>query len=175
MWDWLFNSWRTLGYVAVTTTLIYLSTLIGVRLGERRTLSEMSAFDFVVAVAIGGIIARTATTRSPTYVQGVTAVLTLLVVHRVLSWGRVRSALVRRLSERPPLLLVSRGQVLPGGLRRAHMTEEDLYTVLRQHGVRRVDDVEVAVLEPRGAYSIIPTGRGEPVDENLMRAVPPPE
>ncbi len=173
MWNWLFGSWPTIGYVACTTVLIYLSTVIGVRLGERRTLADMSAFDFVVAVAMGGIIARTATTRSPTYVQGVTAVLALVVAHRVLSWGRMRSTSVRRVAERRPLLLLWGGRVLPDALRRAHVTEEDLYTVLREHGVRRVADVAAVILESRGAFSVIVRGT-EGVDRALLRAVAPP-
>lgn len=35
--------------------------VIGVRLGERRTLAQLSAFDFMVAVAIRAIIGRGAT------------------------------------------------------------------------------------------------------------------
>ena len=41
-----------LGWVAVKTVLLFTVAVIGLRLGERRTLAQLSAFDFAVAVAI---------------------------------------------------------------------------------------------------------------------------
>lgn len=171
MWDWIFGSWRTVGYVAVATVLIYLSTLVAIRLGERRTLTEMSAFDFVVAVAIGGIVARTATVQPPSYVQGLAALVTLLTIHHLLSWGRLHAGVVRWLTRREPLLLMAHGQPLARGLRQAHMSEEDLYTVLREHGVVRVSDVAAVVLEARGAFSVIVNPASGTVDSRLLEAV----
>jgi uncharacterized membrane protein YcaP (DUF421 family) len=53
-----------LGWVAVKAVLIFAVAVIGLRLGERRTLAQLGAFDFAVALAIGAIIARTVTTPS---------------------------------------------------------------------------------------------------------------
>jgi hypothetical protein len=50
-----------LGWVAVKAVLLFAVAVIGLRLGERRTLAQLSAFDFAVAVAIGAIIGRGAT------------------------------------------------------------------------------------------------------------------
>ncbi|WP_203935616.1 hypothetical protein [Planosporangium mesophilum] len=40
------------------TLLLYATAVICFRVGERRTLAEMSAFDFVAAVAVGAIVGR---------------------------------------------------------------------------------------------------------------------
>lgn len=163
MWEWLFGSWRTIGYVAVSTILIYASTVLGVRLGERRTLTEMTVFDFAVAIALGAVIARTATTPSPSYVQGLTAVGTLLLVHHLLSWGRLHWPPVRRVLERRPIVLIRDGVLLDENLKAAYMTREDVCTALRERGVGRLADVTLLVLESRGAFSVC-TG---PVDDWL--------
>jgi uncharacterized membrane protein YcaP (DUF421 family) len=47
--------------VAVKAVLLFAVAVIGLRLGERRTLAQLSAFDFMVAVAIGAITGRGAT------------------------------------------------------------------------------------------------------------------
>lgn len=70
MQAWLGGQVPRVLFVVVSTLLIYASTLIGIRLGERRALTQLNPFDFVVAVALGSIVARTATSRSPTYVEG---------------------------------------------------------------------------------------------------------
>jgi uncharacterized membrane protein YcaP (DUF421 family) len=48
-----------LAWVAVKAVLMFAVAVIGLRLGERRTLAQLGAFDFAVAVAIGAIISRT--------------------------------------------------------------------------------------------------------------------
>lgn len=156
MFGWLLGDWRSLGFVALSTALIYVSVVLGLRVGERRTLTEMTAYDFAVAIALGSIIGRTATTADPSYVKGVGAVATLLLCHHALSLARARWAIVRRVVDRSPIELVRDGELAAPGLIRAHMTEADLQMVLREHGVRGPGDAELVMLEARGAFSVIP-------------------
>ena len=71
------------------------------RLGERRTLAQLSSFDFAVAVAIGAIIGRTVTTLSASFATGAVALVTLLVVHRLVAFARRHSRIARSLTIRP--------------------------------------------------------------------------
>jgi uncharacterized membrane protein YcaP (DUF421 family) len=155
MYRWLLGDWRTVAFVAASTAVIYLSVVIAVRFGERRTLTEMTAYDFVVAIALGSIIGRTATTPEPSYLQGLTAVVALLGCHHLLSLLRLRSGLARRITDRPAIELVRGGVVVPEGLRRARMTEGDLDMVLRERGVPSRLDAALVMLESRGAFSVV--------------------
>ena len=75
----LFRGPGGLGWVAVKAVLLFAVAVIGLRLGERRTLAQLSAFDFTVAVAIGSIIGRTVTVASTSFATGAVALVTLLV------------------------------------------------------------------------------------------------
>ena len=174
MWEWVLGSWRTVAYVAVSSLLIYLSVLVGIRLGERRTLAQMSTFDLIVAVSLGAIIGRTATAASPSYVQGLAAVVALLAAHAALSWGRMHLPRMLRATEHRALLIVTDGVILPGALRRAHLTPEDLYCVLREHGVGAIEDAAAVVLEARGAFSVIRADAG-PLGADILTGVDRPE
>ncbi len=159
--SWLIGSWRTIGFVAGSAALIYLSVVLSVRfLGQRRTLAQMTIFDFAVAVALGTIVGRTATTARPSYVQGITAALTLLVVHNAVSWLRLRMPASRQWFGRSPITLVVDGSIDTSALRRAHLTPDDLYTALRERGVSSLADVQLALLESRGAFSVITNSAG---------------
>lgn len=173
MTGWLIDDWQTVGFVALSSALIYVSMIVGLRLGERRALTELTTYDFVVAVALGSIVGRTATTETPSYVQGLAALVTLLVVHRIISAARRRSGRLRLWTDGEPLLLVVDGAVRDDGLRRAQMTRADLAVALRERGVRRLDEIEAVVLEARGALSVIRRG-DDPVDE-LLRVEPHPD
>lgn len=164
--EWLISPFDTVLFVVISTLLIYVSTLAGLRLGDRRALTQLSPFDFVVAVALGSIVARTATTRTPTFLEGLAAIVTLLVTHRVFSLLRRHSRVIERLVDQPPVVLIRDGRVQEGALRRADFTEGDLTTMLREQGVRSIDDVALSVLETRGVVSVVMRG-DRPIDDRL--------
>jgi uncharacterized membrane protein YcaP (DUF421 family) len=171
MFTWMLGSWRSVGYVALSAVLIYASTVLALRcFGERRTLTQMTIFDFAVAVAIGAIIARTATTPSPSYAQGITAVVALLLTHNGISAVRMRYSRSRKLFGRDPVVLVVDGKVREEALRSTHVTRDDLHTALRERGIASLAEVHLAILESRGAFSVL---RSERADAALWPESPP--
>ena len=71
-----------IGWVVVKAVLMFAVAVIGLRLGERRTLAQLGAFDFAVAVAIGAIIGRTVTTPSASFATGAVARGTAVIANR---------------------------------------------------------------------------------------------
>jgi uncharacterized membrane protein YcaP (DUF421 family) len=59
-----------------------------------RTLAQLSAFDFAVAVAIGAIIGRGATASDTSFATSAVALVTFLVAHRAVAIGRRHSLVV---------------------------------------------------------------------------------
>jgi uncharacterized membrane protein YcaP (DUF421 family) len=147
-----------LGWVAVKAVLLFAVAVIGLRLGERRTLAQLSAFDFAVAVALGAIIGRGATASDTSFATSAVAMVTLLVAHRVVAIGRRHSRVVR-LIDHPPRVLVARGELQEGELARAGLTTTDVYALLRQSGVGDLGQVGYLLYEPRGTVTLIGADR----------------
>ena len=168
-----------LGWVAVKAVLLFAVAVIGLRLGERRTLAQLSAFDFAVAVAIGAIIGRGATASDTSFATSAVAMVTLLVAHHVLAIGRRHSRVVR-LIDHPPRVLVARGELQGGELARAGLTTTDVDALLREHGVGDLGQVGYLLYEPRGTVTVIGAGREpgplaqEALNASGYRAGPPP-
>lgn len=155
MKEWFVASWDVVGFVVLSTVAMYLSVLIGVRIAGRRTLAQLSAFDAVVTIALGSILATTALTPQPSYTQGATAVTTLLVLQIMLGWLRLRFAPVRRLVDFEPLVFIQDGAEQPrGGLLGPQLTDDELLSALRVRGVFEPDDVAELLLEPNGDVSV---------------------
>ncbi len=167
MFEWILGDWRTTGFVAVSTVLIYLSTIAVLRVTERRTMAEMSSFDLVVVVAFGSIVGRTATAPRPSYAQAIAALVTLLVMHHLASWLRLRSVTVRRCMDRRPVVLVKTGKLRQEALDDVHLTEADVWRVMRQHGVRDLASLELLVMEGTGRFSVFRRDAG-PIDPRLL-------
>ncbi|MBQ1016807.1 DUF421 domain-containing protein [Micromonospora sp. D93] len=143
-----------LGWVALKAFLLYVTAVIGLRAGGRRTLAELSPYDFVAAVAVGAIVGRLPSAPDASYLSGAVTLLTILAAHALITRVRLLP-LGRRLIEKGPVVLVSRGRVLASNLHRAGMTRADLDTLLREHGAADVAGVHLAVLEGRGQMSVL--------------------
>src|SRR5258708_9085768 len=91
-----------LGWVAVKAVLLFAVAVIGLRLGERRTLAQLGAFDFAVAVAVGAIIGRGATASGTSFATSAVALVTFLVAHPVVAMLRRHSRVVPLIAHPPP-------------------------------------------------------------------------
>lgn len=77
----LIGHYQSLGWTAAKALLLFAMAVIGLRLAERRTLAQLSAFDFAVTIAVGAIIGRTATSADTSFATGAVALLTVLLAH----------------------------------------------------------------------------------------------
>lgn len=166
--SWLVSNSSVLWEVAVKAVLMYLTALVALRLGERRTLAQWTIIDFATAVAMGAVIGRTAIAQQP-FVSGAVAVCTLVAVHRVASLLRFRPLLGKLVDHRVRVLVVD-GQVRRGQLRRCGLTDNDLFTQLRQRGVFELEDLRYVLYETKGTITIVPRDARSDGDAPLVRA-----
>lgn len=173
---WLFGDVSQVGEVAAKAVLMYVTALVGLRLGERRTLAQWTIIDFATAVAMGAIIGRTAIA-DQSYLIGAVALLTLVVVHRAASVLRFRPLWGKLLDHRVRVL-VQDGEVRRSELRRCGLTDHDLARELRQRGHFDLTGLRYVLYESKGSITIVgddatAAGGGDPplVDEALRSAV----
>jgi uncharacterized membrane protein YcaP (DUF421 family) len=120
----------------------------------------MRIFDFVVAVAVGAIVGRTATAAGASFLVGVTALVTLLAVHVLIARLRL-SAGIGRLIDHPVRVLVTDGRLDRRQLGLCSLTEEDLRSVLRQRGVTSYGELRFVLYESRGGFTIVRHGEDD--------------
>ncbi len=155
MSEWFGASWQTIGYVVTGTVAMYCSTFIAARIAGRRTLAQLSAFDTIITIAIGSLLATTSVSRDASYAQGAAALVTLLGLQLVVAAARRRIGALRRAVDFAPQLVVRDGQMhLDQSVFGAQLTPGELESALRQQGVFDVSKACVVVLEPSGKMSV---------------------
>lgn len=168
--SWLTSSWSDLGITAGKAALMYATALVGLRLGERRTLAQWTAIDFAAAVAIGAIVGRTAIASTQSYAIGAAALVSLLLLHRLTSLARFQPPFAK-LTDHPVRILVADGQLRRHQLRLCGLTDEDLLAQLRQHGVFDLHAIRYVLYEAKGGLTIVdaghPEGGGDVIDAGL--------
>ena len=160
-YDMLVGGTTPLVRTVVVGVLAYASLVALLRASGKRTLSKFNAFDFIVTIALGSTLASVLTSQQVSLLQGVVALAVLLGLQFAITWLSVRSARVRGLVKSEPALLVHRGEVLHGTLRRERVTMEELQAAVRGSGAGSAGDVEAAVLETDGTITVVlDTGEG---------------
>lgn len=149
----IFGHADALGWVVLKAVLMITVAIAGFRVGQRRTVAQLSAFDFAVAVATGAIIGRTITSATTSFITGAVALLTLLAVHGAITAARRRFRL-SALLDQPPNVLIAHGRLQQPGLARAGLTDADVYALLRQHEVGNLTEVAYLLYEARGGLSL---------------------
>lgn len=168
----LFGRADELGWVAAKALLLYLAAVLALRLGERRSLADLSLFDFVAAVAVGSVVGRLPSARDSSFLDGVATLAAVLAAHWCIARLR-RFPSLAHLLEHAPRLLVAHGRVLDGELRRCGLTRSDLEAMLRQRGIGDPAEARFVVFEQRGQVSVIRDGGAGGADPELVRAIAP--
>ncbi|MFP1630793.1 DUF421 domain-containing protein [Zhengella sp. ZM62] len=159
--DMFFQSWSGIVRTIVVGTLAYLFLVVSLRVSGKRTLAKLNAFDLVVTVAIGSTLATVLLSEKVALAEGVTALLLLIALQYLVTALSVRSRAFARAVRSEPSLLLRHGEPVPGALRKARVTKEELETVVRRAGQQDLAGVAAVILETDGSFSVIPEDRSE--------------
>lgn len=151
----MFNNVASLLHTLLIGSLSYLAVIALIRLTGKRTLSKWNAFDFVVTVAYGSILATMVLSTETSLLQGALGVGVLLALQFLLTWLAVRTDIVQKLIKGEPQLLLFEGQLLDDALKRERVTEGEVKAAIRAGGLSAIEAVYAVVLETDGSFSVI--------------------
>lgn len=169
--DWLAVSWPDVAGVLVSVIGAYAGLMVFTRIGGLRSFSKMSSFDFAVTVAIGSVLAATILAADPPLARYLVALGLLYAAQLGLAWFRARSAIVARMVDNEPLLLMRGPEILHENLRTAKITESDLRSKLRGANVLSLDHVHAVVFETTGDVSVMHGDPATGIDEWLLDGI----
>jgi uncharacterized membrane protein YcaP (DUF421 family) len=142
--------------VAVLAVITFLYMLFLLRLVGNRALAKLTAFDFVVSVAIGALIGATITNPAVSPMEGIVAITTLVALQWTADWITSRRPGLLKVFTAPPQLIFYDGQYLKRQMRRQRLTPDEVREAIRQEGLEDEDSVHAVVLERDGAITVIP-------------------
>lgn len=145
--------------IILRTLFIYLVLLVGLRLTGKRQIGQMTPFDLVVLLLISNAVQNAMTGGDTTLLGGVAAASTLLIGNSILSYLRLKNAKIRVFSEGTPTVLVSGGKAMQENLKKEEIDAGELDAAIREHGVKNINEVDLAVLEIDGTISVVPLNK----------------
>lgn len=151
----LFGLSTPIAEIILRGTATYWFLFLVFRFIVRRDVGAVGIADILILVIIADASQNAMSGEYTSVTDGMILVLTLIGWNILLDWISFRYPLFRRFATPGPLLLVKDGKLLIKNMRREFITEEELWSKLREEGIERLDQVKTVHLEPEGGFSVI--------------------
>lgn len=136
---------------------VYLFVFVIFRILGKRSLADITTFDFVLLLIISETTTDALITEDYSLVGCFVMVCTLVAADFVFSKLKEHSDWFSTISDGAPLIIVDHGKPLKRRMKKGKIDESDVLEAARlTHGLERMDQVKYAVLERDGSISIIP-------------------
>jgi len=136
---------------------VYLILLVLFRIAGKRTLSDVTTFDFVLLLIISESIQQGLVDDDNSLTNALLLVLTLVSLNILFSVLKQRWPGVERVADGLPVVILSRGKPLTDVMKKERVGAEDIMHAARtSHGLKTLEEVEYAILESSGGISVIP-------------------
>jgi len=155
MWDFAVPPWE----LALRSAVIYIAMIAMLRIFGKREVGQFTLFDLVLILLVANAVQPAMTGPDNSLGGGLVIIVTLVLVNRAVAIGRARVPWVRALLESKPTVLARDGSWISAALDKEELDLQDCEAALREFGVLRVEDVELAMLEADGSISVVPRDR----------------
>lgn len=170
--DWIKN-WNDIGDAVLSAVLFYFLIVFFVRLFGKRSTAQLNNFDWIINITVGSLAASGILLDNVPAFRAAAAILTIMMLQFVLTWLVLRVGWIARLVKAQPTMLTHKGKLLKEPMRRTRVSEEEICSVLRAHGMA-VNDANWVVLETDGKMTVIPNQDIELADAGTMADVEKP-
>ncbi|MFN2542695.1 MAG: DUF421 domain-containing protein [Chthoniobacterales bacterium] len=135
--------------------IIFLLTLVMVRMSSKRSLAEKTAFDVILLVILASVLSR-AINGTAGFFTSIGCSFVLVFLHRIFAWIACRSHAFGNIIKGCPSVIVENGQPIWSVMRRNQISQHDLEEDLRLAAqTEELSKIKVARLERSGDISFI--------------------
>jgi uncharacterized membrane protein YcaP (DUF421 family) len=136
---------------------VYIFLLIIFRISGKRSLGQVTSFDFVLLLIIAETTQQALLGDDYSVTNAFLLIGTLFGVDIGLSLLKQRSAKLDQLLEGAPLVIVEEGKPLKDRMDKARVDEDDILHAARElQGLERMEQIKYAVLERNGDITVVP-------------------
>jgi uncharacterized membrane protein YcaP (DUF421 family) len=140
---------------ALRGVTVYLVVLVMLRLTGKRSFGDLSAFDIVVLMVVGGSLRTAIIGKDASWLGPLIAVAAILMTNKAIGWLSARFPKFNRWVEGKPSILARDGLRDPRALRRHDVADAEFDRELHAAGLQDESNVVLAQLEPNGKITLI--------------------
>ncbi|HXG61701.1 MAG TPA: YetF domain-containing protein [Planctomycetota bacterium] len=146
---------------ALRALTVYAFLLLCFRVSGKRSLSDMTAFDFVFVLTIAEGTQQALMGRNGSVTAAVIAGGTFVLADIAAFFLKGRFEKIEKLIDNVPVLLIEAGRLRRDRMVKERVDEADILDSARQSlGIGRLDEIDYAILETNGRIAVIPRRSG---------------
>lgn len=153
-----FQGWNIILETFLLSALTYVAIIIVLRSSGKRTLANFNAFDFLITVTIGSISATTILSKDTKFFDGMTAIITLVLLQYIVAKISVNSKVFNKVIKSEPTLLYYNGEFIYSNMNKMRVSKDDMLQEVRISSGMTIDKVDSIILEANGKLSIMTGG-----------------
>ena len=141
--------------LVIRSFIIYAVFFVGLRVFGKRELGQFTVFDLVLVLLVANALQPAITGPDNSVTGGAIIIAVLLLINRGVAMLRSYWPAFDRLVEPPPTVVCHEGKILQQNLEKEGLSVNDVEMALREHGVEKISDCKLAVLENDGSISVV--------------------
>ena len=140
--------------VLFRTLFFYFFVLVAYRIMGKREIGQLGVIDLIVSILIAELVAISIEeTENPIYLT-IIPITVLVLLEIVFAYISIKSRKFRNVFDGKPSLIIANGKINYKEMIKQRYSLDDLLISLRMQGIKELDMVEYAFLEPNGQLSI---------------------
>jgi uncharacterized membrane protein YcaP (DUF421 family) len=136
---------------------VYLILMLLFRISGKRTLGQVTTFDFVLLLVVGEATQQALLGEDFSITHATVVIATLIGLNRASDYFSWRFGPFKRATESVPVVLLHDGKLLQDVMAKEHLSEDDILSAARStRGLESLEQIKYAVMETSGGISIVP-------------------
>ena len=154
-WQEIFGLTLSPWELVIRGTAMYFFLFVLFRVVVRRRVGAIGMADILIIVIIADAAQNGMSGEYKSVTEAFILVSTLIGWNMLIDWLTFRIPRLQSVLEPPPLLLIDKGRILHRHLRHEFVSEDELKSKLREHGVSDAREVDKAYMEPDGQVTVL--------------------
>src|SRR4051812_30071139 len=150
-----FSSWSNVGIVILRVVVAYGVIVAVFRIVGEQALAKMRAYDLIVSITLGGLVATIPFLDRFALLDGIAAIIVFVTLQELLRLAQARSTKLHDLVVEEPRVVVWNGKLLEDRMKDWNLRRGEVLAAIRRHGVSAIEEIQAVVLENDGEWSVI--------------------
>ena len=157
-----------MGLIFIRTIIVFIATLVVMRLMGKRQIGEMQPYEFVITLLIAEIACIPMSDTSVPLLYGIVSILSIYLMHQIICLVDLHFSKAKAVISGTPSIVLNKNGIDDTQLKKNNLDISDLIESLRSAGYFSLDAVDYAMYEAGGNFSALP----KPDYESLQKSLP---
>lgn len=144
--------------IAGSSACVYIFIVIAIRLFGKKELAQLSIIDLVFILLISNAVQNAMVGPDTSLLGGLCAAVTLFLINYILKFIMYRFPKVSNFVQGNAIMLIYNGKVIKENLTKSRVSITEIEEAAREHGIKSLENVDLAILEVDGNISVLSNG-----------------